>query len=60
MSGIGVVTLATLSLFGAKDIKQMTGADLSAKANDHNANQRLACRSTPGHPCPTVVGGVRG
>ncbi|MGC1696678.1 MAG: hypothetical protein WA743_15565 [Pseudolabrys sp.] len=60
MSGIGVATLAALSLFAGKDINQTTGADLSAKANDHNANQRLACRPTPGHPCPAVVGGVRG
>ena len=46
MSGLGVATLATLSLFATKNVEQMTGADQNATANDVNAaKQRLACHA---------------
>ena len=62
MFGLGVATLATLSLFSANTISQTTGKDLTAKGNDKDsARQRLA-RHTQAHcsHTPTGVGGVRG
>jgi hypothetical protein len=62
MSGIGVATLATLSLFATKNIDQMTGDSLSAKANGDSGKMRLACGGWGERPCPRppAVGGVRG
>jgi hypothetical protein len=62
MSGIGVATLATLSLFATKSIDQVTGDSLSAKANGDSGKVRLACGgwNEPRCPRPAAVGGVRG
>ena len=60
MSGLGVATLATLSLFATKNVEQMTGADQNATANDVNAaKQRLACHAR-NHYCTPAIGGDRG
>ena len=62
MSGIGVATLATLSLFTTKSIDQILGAGLSAKANGDSGKVRLACGGWGERPCrpPPAVAGVRG
>jgi len=60
MSGLGVATLATLSLFVTKNVDQTTGTDQNATANDLNAaKQRLACHAS-NHYCTPAIGGVRG
>jgi hypothetical protein len=61
MSGIGVATLATLSLFATKSVDQTSVNGLSAKANG-DSKVRLACGGWGERPCPRppAVGGVRG
>lgn len=60
LSGLGVATLATLSLFSANTVNQTTGNDLTTKANDRDsAKQRLACHAS-NHYCTPAIGGVRG
>lgn len=62
MSGIGVATLATLSLFATKNIDKVTGDTLSTKANGDAGKVRLACGGWGEPACPRTpaVGGVRG
>lgn len=60
LSGLGVATLATLSLFSTNTVSQTTGNDLTAKANDQDSSkQRLACHDR-NHYCTPAIGGVRG
>ena len=60
LSGLGVATLATLSLFTGNTVSQNTGTDLSNKANEQSSKQQLACHNR-NHSCgSTSVGGVRG
>ena len=60
LSGIGVATLATLSLFSANTVSQTTGNDLTTKANSQDSNkQRLVCHAS-NHYCTPAIGGVRG
>lgn len=60
MSGVGVATLAALSVFAGKSTDQFAANGLSAKANDHAGKTRVACRGNNCIRTPTTVGGVRG
>lgn len=61
MSGVGIATLAALSVFATKGTDQASNNGLSAKANGHAGKIRLACGRSGEPACTgTVVGGVRG
>ena len=60
LSGLGVATLSTLSLFSGNSVSQTTSTDLTSKANEQDsAKQRMACHAS-NHYCTPAIGGVRG